>query len=78
MTFVTDTVTLIPKAGVLCFVNGRAVTEPVVLHYGNRVILGKYHVFRFNHPREARESRQNLAASGEFHAFARFLSLVIG
>lgn len=56
-------VTLLPKEGAMCYVNGKHVTESVVLRTGNRVILGKYHVFRFNHPQEARESRHNLAAA---------------
>lgn len=61
--FFAGVVTLIPKA--LTFVNGKTVTEPIALRTGSRVILGKYHVFRFNHPQEARESRHNLAASVE-------------
>ena len=43
-------ITLIPKKGALIYVNGRAVTEPMLLKTGSRVILGKNHVFRFNHP----------------------------
>lgn len=43
-------ITLIPKKGALIYVNGREVTEPIVLKTGSRVILGKNHVFRFNHP----------------------------
>lgn len=43
-------ITLIPKKGALIYVNGREVTEPLVLTTGSRVILGKSHVFRFNHP----------------------------
>lgn len=51
---------LIPEAGAQCFVNGKPVTSSDVLHTGSRVILGKYHVFRYNDPLEARQSRQNL------------------
>ncbi|XP_025987117.1 kinesin-like protein unc-104 isoform X2 [Solenopsis invicta] len=43
-------ITLIPKTGALIYVNGREVTEPLILTTGSRVILGKSHVFRFNHP----------------------------
>lgn len=43
-------ITLIPKKGALIYVNGREVTEPIVLKTGSRVILGRNHVFRFNHP----------------------------
>ncbi|VDP03450.1 unnamed protein product [Soboliphyme baturini] len=55
-------VTLIPVSSALCYVNGKLITEPTALKSSNRVILGNYHVFRFNHPQEVRESRQNLAA----------------
>ena len=43
-------ITLIPKQGALIYVNRCAVTEPLLLKTGSRVILGKNHVFRFNHP----------------------------
>ncbi|XP_046143911.1 kinesin-like protein unc-104 isoform X4 [Osmia bicornis bicornis] len=51
-------ITLIPKKSALIYVNGREVTEPVVLKTGSRVILGKNHVFRFNHPDQVRERRE--------------------
>uniref|UniRef100_A0ABD2XEL7 Kinesin-like protein unc-104 n=1 Tax=Trichogramma kaykai TaxID=54128 RepID=A0ABD2XEL7_9HYME len=51
-------ITLIPKKGALIYVNGRAVTEPLLLKTGSRVILGKNHVFRFNHPDQVRERRE--------------------
>ncbi|VDP25554.1 unnamed protein product [Onchocerca flexuosa] len=51
---------LIPEPGAQCFVNGKPVVTSEVLHTGSRVILGKYHVFRYNDPIEARQSRQNL------------------
>ncbi|XP_065560293.1 kinesin-like protein unc-104 isoform X2 [Artemia franciscana] len=50
-------VTLAPAPGALCYVNGRAITDPIVLKTGSRVILGRNHVFRFNHPEQAREKR---------------------
>ena len=43
--------------GAICFVNGRKVDSAVVLRTGSRGILGKNHVFRFNHPEQAREQR---------------------
>ncbi|XP_060841951.1 kinesin-like protein unc-104 isoform X6 [Rhopalosiphum padi] len=52
-------VTLIPIKGALCYVNGRELTDPIVLKTGSRVILGKNHVFRFNHPEQVRERREN-------------------
>ncbi|CAH0563531.1 unnamed protein product [Brassicogethes aeneus] len=51
-------VTLVPLNGALIYVNGREVTEPILLTTGSRVILGKTHVFRFTHPDEAREMRE--------------------
>ncbi|XP_025155584.1 kinesin-like protein unc-104 isoform X10 [Harpegnathos saltator] len=51
-------ITLIPKNGALIYVNGREVTEPLTLTTGSRVILGKNHVFRFNHPDQVRERRE--------------------
>ncbi|XP_034947689.1 kinesin-like protein unc-104 isoform X4 [Chelonus insularis] len=51
-------ITLIPKSGALIYVNGAAVSEPIILKTGSRVILGKHHVFRFNHPEQVRERRE--------------------
>lgn len=34
----------------------------IVIHTGSRIILGKYHVFRYNDPQEARQSRHNLSS----------------
>ncbi|BFZ22944.1 hypothetical protein BsWGS_25983 [Bradybaena similaris] len=56
-------VTLIPYENALCYVNGRQITEPIVLKTGARVILGKHHVFRFNHPQQARASRAIMSES---------------
>lgn len=38
------------------------VTQATRLTTGSRVILGRHHVFRYNDPQEARQSRYNLAA----------------
>lgn len=51
-------VLLHPRPQALCYVNGRELVEPTVLKTGSRVILGKNHVFRFNHPEQARERRE--------------------
>lgn len=51
-------ITLMPKKGALIYVNGREITEPIILKTGSRVILGKNHVFRFNHPDQVRERRE--------------------
>ncbi|KAI6211468.1 Kinesin-like protein KIF1B [Aphelenchoides besseyi] len=55
-------VTLVPEPGAKCFVNGQEVTQPTRLTTGSRVILGRHHVFRYNDPEQARQSRYNLAA----------------
>uniref|UniRef100_A0A8D0CJ13 plus-end-directed kinesin ATPase n=1 Tax=Scleropages formosus TaxID=113540 RepID=A0A8D0CJ13_SCLFO len=52
------TVILEPCEGAETYVNGKRVTEPTVLRSGNRIILGKSHVFRFNHPEQARQERE--------------------
>ncbi|KAM4016105.1 kinesin-like protein KIF1B isoform 10-T16 [Anomaloglossus baeobatrachus] len=39
------------------YVNGKRVVLPVQLRSGNRIIMGKNHVFRFNHPEQARAER---------------------
>ncbi|KYO28606.1 hypothetical protein Y1Q_0020306 [Alligator mississippiensis] len=51
-------VTLEPCAGAETYVNGKLVTEALVLKSGNRMVLGKNHVFRFNHPEQARLERE--------------------
>lgn len=51
------TVTLIPKEGAAVMINGKRITEPQQLHSGYRVILGDFHIFRFNHPMEAQAER---------------------
>ncbi|XP_041647234.1 kinesin-like protein KIF1A isoform X18 [Cheilinus undulatus] len=53
-----ETVVLEPCEGAETYVNGKRVTEPTVLKSGNRIILGKSHVFRFNHPVQARAERE--------------------
>uniref|UniRef100_A0A8B9KE87 plus-end-directed kinesin ATPase n=1 Tax=Astyanax mexicanus TaxID=7994 RepID=A0A8B9KE87_ASTMX len=52
-----EAVILEPCEGAETYVNGKKVTEPTVLRSGNRIILGKSHVFRFNHPEQARQAR---------------------
>ncbi|GAB1315044.1 hypothetical protein MFIFM68171_05254 [Madurella fahalii] len=55
------TVMLIPKEGAAVMVNGKRITEPTRLHSGYRIILGDFHIFRFNHPLEARAERAERA-----------------
>ncbi|KAI1284089.1 kinesin heavy chain [Xylaria sp. FL0933] len=58
------TVTITPGEGASIMVNGRRISETTRLHSGYRVILGDFHIFRFNHPMEAKaerdENRQSL------------------
>ncbi|KXJ91092.1 kinesin family protein [Microdochium bolleyi] len=58
------TVMVVPNEDASVMVNGRRTSEPTRLHSGYRVILGDFHIFRFNHPMEAKaerdEQRQSL------------------
>jgi len=57
------TVMVVPNEGASVMVNGRRTSEPTRLHSGFRIILGDFHIFRFNHPMEAkaeRDERQSL------------------
>uniref|UniRef100_A0A672LZ96 Kinesin family member 1C n=1 Tax=Sinocyclocheilus grahami TaxID=75366 RepID=A0A672LZ96_SINGR len=54
-------VTLEPLVGAETYVNGKRITDGVVLKQGNRIVMGKNHVFRFNHPEQARLERERSA-----------------
>lgn len=50
-------ISLMPMPGALCYVNGREIKEEAtILQTGSRVILGKNHVFRFNHPDQGKQT----------------------
>lgn len=51
-------VTLVPTEGAAIMVNGSRVEKPTRLRSSNRIILGDFHIFRFNHPQEARIERK--------------------
>lgn len=51
-------VTIIPNSEAMVYINGRKLDEAEILETGARVILGKNHVFRFQHPQQAREKRE--------------------
>uniref|UniRef100_A0A7N6BTQ9 Kinesin motor domain-containing protein n=1 Tax=Anabas testudineus TaxID=64144 RepID=A0A7N6BTQ9_ANATE len=51
-------VTLEPLVGAETYVNGKQISEAVILKQGNRIVMGKNHVFRFNHPEQARLERE--------------------
>lgn len=50
-------VTVIPKDGAAVMVNGVRVDKAMRLRSGYRVILGDFHIFRFNNPLEAKAER---------------------
>ncbi|XP_057626044.1 kinesin-like protein KIF14 [Chionomys nivalis] len=63
------TVSIVPAGEAKTYVNGMHISEPTVLHHGDRVILGGDHYFRFNHPVEVQKglrpsSRQTLKSEG--------------
>ncbi|XP_069122057.1 kinesin-like protein KIF14 isoform X2 [Argopecten irradians] len=49
---VDSVVTVTPIGDAPTYVNGNSISEPSILHHGDRVILGGDHYFRFNHPKE--------------------------
>uniref|UniRef100_A0A8C6CVH8 Kinesin-like protein KIF14 n=1 Tax=Moschus moschiferus TaxID=68415 RepID=A0A8C6CVH8_MOSMO len=63
------TVSIVPAGEAKTYVNGKLISEPTVLHHGDRVILGGDHYFRFNHPMEVQKreqppSRENHVSKG--------------
>lgn len=52
-----NVVTILPQEGAPVMVNGMRIDKPQRLKSGFRVILGDFHIFRFNHPQEARAER---------------------
>ncbi|XP_062594579.1 kinesin-like protein KIF14 [Saccostrea cucullata] len=50
------------------YVNGNLISEPTILHHGDRVILGGDHYFRFNHPIEV-SNKQTTPAQQEMKDF---------
>ncbi|KAM5171036.1 kinesin-like protein KIF1C isoform 2-T2 [Mantella aurantiaca] len=61
-------VTLESCEGADTYVNGKQVTQQMVLKSGNRIVMGKNHVFRFNHPEQARLERERSTAAVEIQA----------
>ncbi|KAI8097252.1 uncharacterized protein BX664DRAFT_356510 [Halteromyces radiatus] len=62
---VDQVVTIYPNELSVTMVNGIHISEPKQLKSGYRIILGDYHVFRFNHPEEARREREERQQSQE-------------
>lgn len=54
-----NVVAIEPIGGAECYLNGSLISSATELHSGDRVILGKNHVFRFNNPLTRRERKAN-------------------
>ncbi|KAF8540911.1 kinesin family protein [Trichophaea hybrida] len=61
-------VTLIPNDGAAVMVNGLRIEKQRRLRTGFRIILGDFHIFRFNHPQEARAERDRLRQSATMNS----------
>lgn len=61
---VDGAVTVIPKDGAGIMVNGIRIDKPKRLRSGFRIILGDFHIFRFNNPQEARAERAEIGPVG--------------
>lgn len=61
-------VTLIPNEGAAVMVNGLRTDKARRLRTGFRIILGDFHIFRFNHPQEARAERDRLRQSATINS----------
>ncbi|KAI7863812.1 hypothetical protein BDF14DRAFT_1876135 [Spinellus fusiger] len=59
------TVTVHSNGEAVTMVNGIRISEPRRLKSGYRIILGDYHIFRFNHPEEVRRERDLQKAAME-------------
>ncbi|KAF2751037.1 kinesin family protein-like protein [Sporormia fimetaria CBS 119925] len=60
---VDGAVTVIPKDNAGVMVNGVRIDKPKRLRSGYRIILGDFHIFRFNNPQEARAERAEVGSS---------------
>ncbi len=56
-------VTVIPKETASVMVNGVRIDKPRLLKSGHRIILGDFHIFRFNNPQEARAERAEVVGT---------------
>lgn len=54
---VDGAVTVMPNSDAAIMVNGQRIEKPKRLRSGYRIILGDFHIFRFNNPQEARAER---------------------
>jgi len=60
---IDNVVSVVPKEGAAVMVNGIRIERAKRLRSGYRVILGDFHIFRFNHPEEARQERAEQGSS---------------
>ncbi|KAF2468120.1 kinesin-domain-containing protein [Lindgomyces ingoldianus] len=60
---VDGAVTVVPKDNAGVMVNGIRIDKPKRLRSGYRIILGDFHIFRFNNPQEARAERAEQTTS---------------
>jgi kinesin family protein 1 len=60
---VDGAVTVIPKENAGVMVNGIRIDKPKRLRSGFRIILGDFHIFRFNNPQEARAERAEVVGT---------------
>lgn len=60
---VDSAVTIVPKDNAGVMVNGIRIDKPKRLRSGFRIILGDFHIFRFNNPQEARAERAEIGTS---------------
>ncbi|KAF2875050.1 kinesin family protein-like protein [Massariosphaeria phaeospora] len=60
---VDGAVTVIPRENAGVMVNGIRIDKPKRLRSGFRIILGDFHIFRFNNPQEARAERAEVGTS---------------
>ncbi|KAI9822083.1 MAG: kinesin-like protein Klp8 [Phylliscum demangeonii] len=65
-------VTIVPRDGAAVMVNGLRIERAQRLRTGYRIVLGDFHIFRFNHPEEARAERaEHSLLRHSFHAGPR-------
>ncbi|XP_067394403.1 kinesin-like protein KIF14 [Emydura macquarii macquarii] len=56
-------VSITPLGEAKTYVNGKHISEPTIMHHGDRVILGGDHYFRFNHPVEVQKVKRTSCGS---------------
>ena len=51
-----NVITIYPNLDASTYVNGNLITDPLLLHHGDRIVIGGDHFFRLNHPIEVKYS----------------------